>query len=800
MSRTLKRLQSLGAKAGAFALSGVLALSMTPAIALANDGQSGLRTASVLVASESDDGSVLGYVNSSDQTKAIIGESDPLNGGVELKSAADNTYQYKGFAHSDGGSHYQAYSLYTKLTTDANGTLTAIDVTSGNDTFAGKWGYQPAKVASGKGASTAIRGYLPTGFDFEVVKQGSAYSPKLSANDSVKDVESTLNSIALVKVTQSGSEYSASKEKAVYAVTSGRDGSTTVTKDDNFVTLDASGSPSIDLAKGSDYNLVRCTYIIGSEQTAFDMYFFAGDSASVAKEYAQSALSPTTWTEDPTSGYSANRDRWMHIVGSVMLRELGSWGAVIKDSTRATDTGLDGEIATLDTVSGATKTSSPFNQALEAAKAAGYVKGVSDDLVFTIDGDRASGSESLPRIDVTADSKDMSSVVTSNGNDVLSVVFPYKDTELTRADSHGVSLTKVSVYALKNQTVGTQGMMALAKQNSGSDEQPYEALEEYTAKDAVGGMWAFADATASESQDLRHKYVTAIDDANITFEYERYDDPLLITLKNKDVTHVVMQYSMGHGTIAIAYDIASMKAVANASAKSSLVYDVQPFFAQSTDAQELATSKLTSDEFTKTPGSIVLKDGKYVFTGEEIKPEIEKVLTKSGAELSSSEYTAFYSDNTNAGTATVTVTLKNSGATLTSSSQKTFTIERAQVAKPVAKANPVYSGKLLEAVAAGTGYTVSNGSAVDAGRGRRRLRPDARRRRCGRRWGFRRRRQRRRRKRVRCRRPVTRAVAPALSARSTRRVDGRVSECSPHSRSCSVTSRRSFPCLCPFRG
>ena len=69
-----------------------------------------------------------------------------------------------------------------------------------------------------------------------------------------------------------------------------------------------------------------------------------------------------------------------------------------------------------------------------------------------------------------------------------------------------------------------------------------------------------------------------------------------------------------------------------------------------------------------------MPEGGYVFDGEAKEPAV--TVTLGGSTLASSNYTVDYSDNINAGTATVTVTGKN---TYTGSATKNFTITKAEL-------------------------------------------------------------------------------------------------------------------------
>ena len=96
------------------------------------------------------------------------------------------------------------------------------------------------------------------------------------------------------------------------------------------------------------------------------------------------------------------------------------------------------------------------------------------------------------------------------------------------------------------------------------------------------------------------------------------------------------------------------------------------------------------------------------YTGSAITPaiDIETTLTLD------TDYTIEYSDNTNVGTATVTVTgIGNYGGTI----ERTFTINPKTVPVPTAVIGLIYTGSEQTGVAGGEGYTVTGGTATATG-------------------------------------------------------------------------------------
>ncbi|MCI8648470.1 MAG: hypothetical protein HFE76_17140, partial [Firmicutes bacterium] len=104
------------------------------------------------------------------------------------------------------------------------------------------------------------------------------------------------------------------------------------------------------------------------------------------------------------------------------------------------------------------------------------------------------------------------------------------------------------------------------------------------------------------------------------------------------------------------------------------------------------------------------------YTGKAIEPAVA-VTDKAGKEIAAEEYTVIYSNNKDAGTATVTVAAKSSSA-YTGSVSATFTIKPAALTADMVKvANATYTGKAVKpavSVASGVDYTVAykNNTAV----------------------------------------------------------------------------------------
>ena len=106
---------------------------------------------------------------------------------------------------------------------------------------------------------------------------------------------------------------------------------------------------------------------------------------------------------------------------------------------------------------------------------------------------------------------------------------------------------------------------------------------------------------------------------------------------------------------------------------------------------------------TVTAPAITVSGAPFVYTGSAITPAVT-VKDDLGNTVDPKEYTVSCKDNTNAGTATITIT-DNAGGNYTVSGSKTFTIAKAASAlatAPAAKTGLSYNGKEQELITAGT--------------------------------------------------------------------------------------------------
>ena len=660
------------------ALAGVLALGLAPIGRTAAVADDGLQAQSADLTTQHYD-----YVNT---TGKVL--SDTLSDGVVRVDStdADQVYEYMGYVHSDG-SHYGPYSLYTYITTDANGYITALDMTSGNDMWTGKWG--------AKGSNPAIEGYLPDGVNFEATHNtDGTWTPTLRNAGlngySISDLKVTFLSVnstgtadALgVNQNPDGSRTTGSGQNQtklpVYTSTDGSvdsNGNITVPSTASGVvtsvteSTDSEGNTTYALTTGdvvdaNYYNVVKCAYTLyrpsatvnpddkNIDKVTFNTYFTVGTHSTDGDDYIDT-IEATTWKE--TDVNTTNRDGWTGLTATLALRMLGSWNAWLQNSS--VSTGLDGELASIDTVSGATKTSDKFVRALNQAYADGYVKGVAEDVAVTIDKNDAS----LDEIDINSKPQD-GTTVTKNNDGTYTVNAHHR-----LYGGGRLSFLNVYPFNLSDKSVGTVGMKELAKATyhdtaasdyAGEEAAPYQYLKSYNETDTseadpdkVAKLVAFGSAATEPTT------VTAIgdDDPYISLTYTNdgaragNDMPITLTTKSADVTHVVFRYLLGHATFSIAYDLEAMSQVSDVSAKlaaasaadeatvtsartayDALPYDVRPFTSglANLKAQEAAiaaakaattvskgdTATVSSQSFTVTKAATDSAQGAVAFT------------------------------------------------------------------------------------------------------------------------------------------------------------------------------------------
>lgn len=131
--------------------------------------------------------------------------------------------------------------------------------------------------------------------------------------------------------------------------------------------------------------------------------------------------------------------------------------------------------------------------------------------------------------------------------------------------------------------------------------------------------------------------------------------------------------------------------------KPTKVYDAnsKPTVTASTTIQAVATltdyanSAIASARLVQNP-TITLAESEYTYTGSAITPEVSSVMDGE-TPIDASEYTVSYSNNTNAGTATVTIT-DNAGGDYIVYGSTTFTINPASVTLTANSGTEAYDG------------------------------------------------------------------------------------------------------------
>lgn len=517
-----EKLLGFGPKAGAVALAACIGAMGVPAMALAS------------------------YAPSNNSGRAVMTSTgDSWNGQLKkgaIKTNADGTKtaSYTGIAHSDLV-HYSAYGLTTQITFEKDGTVTGINLTSGNETFAGAWGYKNAAKQM-----AAVDGYLPDGCSFEVTgNRADGFKPAIKGADSLGVTFSGLSYYAVDAAGKATKVEPKVTSAASSAAAGGRarPGAASSTYDDwNYKT--GTVKPS-----DASVNVVCVTYSIGAETALkFNTYFAidaAGnvdaDASSAANKYLDS-IAKTTWDVTPDlTGTMAetNRDKWTVVMATVsMQRELQSWSKSLASGFEA-----PGEIDDLDTISGATKTSEPFVAALNQAVKDGYVKSIAQNVKLTID----KGSKNA--IDVNASPADRSTVAKDKqGNYVLTNSFPYGE---DRSQSHGTTLDSIATYAIDGK-VSTAEVAKIAKGRS-----DYQPLNTYSPKSIIGYEEDDGDPIYSEGWP-DFKDITG--DIAVAYDTKDGTAPIAITVNNPKITYLALTYTIGHGTITVVYDLAQMEA------------------------------------------------------------------------------------------------------------------------------------------------------------------------------------------------------------------------------------------------
>ena len=622
MSKRFSGLKSFGSKAVSVIASGALALSLTPAIALANTAD---------LQAQSVDLSTQHYEYSNKSGLAIGNQNGDYPAGQWVQTAAQakaGTYIYKGYAHGDNA-HYGTYSLYTELTVK-NKVLTGINLRSGVDTFFGKWGmYSPHSDG------WVVDGWLPDGVNLKVDRTTDAagnpvLTPVLSGADaygsSVSGVylESTdgVNlSKAYTQTTtttnrRTGEKTTSTAETDKFAVDSADNAADYGGWADGKLTIRS----KLGDGKANPTNLVNIVYKIG-EYAPFSTYIMVDDTDADADKYLDSIVATDYSGAAKVDGMgNTNRDRWTKtMLTETAQRWLIPW--------------ISGETEELDTISGATKTSEPFDEALNEAAIAGYFTSVADDLKLTIDeGDNVEDTQTFGRSDYT----DQTTVsINEAGQYVLDADFFSSEAEGT----HGVVPNSIEVYAIdENGPAVTQNLQ--------------RATPGYTAESSTTSV-----STAYDGDDFSWN-----------------PDTGELVVKDPAVTHVRMVYTLGHADSRHAYSLADMVQVGEVESTISAM--------NASDAKSVAAARLAYDALSS--------DVRGFVTNYSTLAKAESAAAQPAKQTISGKKSASKTLTVGKGAKklakkTKALTLTNKGKTATTYAVKTWTTKAAKKYFTVAK-------------------------------------------------------------------------------------------------------------------
>ena len=250
--------------------------------------------------------------------------------GVVKNADGTKTASYTGIAHSDL-IHYAAYGLETQITFDSKGKVTAVNLTSGNETFAGAWGYKNADKQM-----AAVDGYLPDGCSFAVTgNRKGGFKPAVISADSLA---SSMVALAYYSVDANGKATAVAPKTTTSAAGGSSTGKARPGSGSTTTYDDWNAKTGVLKVSDESVNVVCITYSIGAESALkFNTYFAIAadgsvdtDASSAANKYLDT-IKATTWETSPDlTGTMAqtNCDKWTVVMATVNLqRQLLSWSA-----------------------------------------------------------------------------------------------------------------------------------------------------------------------------------------------------------------------------------------------------------------------------------------------------------------------------------------------------------------------------------------------------------------------------------------------------------------------------------------
>lgn len=506
------------------------------------------------------------------------------------------------------------------------------------------------------------------------ISAGAVVTPTL-AYASESDTDATIETVYGGYEIDSATLYQVNAQGGIYELDSdGNVVTETVTEDDGDVVEEAVTLGSADAEVADDgtitvedtscesgYGVLATTFVIGS--------YFKFTQYTALNDYGQKySFEPTNFFEAISGIGQKNRDEYTaYAFNLVTERELASFVDNLNSG------GTDETAATVDIVSGATKSSDAVVEAVYAALGYYYPITNKDGLTYSVTSGRSSttvGQAATPT-PVLASSDEGKAASGTDGWDAIftsvaddleltmdaNVSEDYEGTEGTIDANDTTTVTKdsdgnyvVTSGLFTNSDYFTTGSVALydygeseltdlESVNLGFQtgyvvngaESGYEGCDEY-----VGG--------AISSTSINHGFLGALGCT--------YDDDYEITeYGTVDVTD-------SDGNTIATYDAATDSLTVLDSSVTHVAFGFNIAKASTNDASGIAGAAYDLEELYYTDissATVTLESASATYTGSAITPAVSSVVL-DGVTLDSSAYSVSYADNVNAGTATVTVT------------------------------------------------------------------------------------------------------------------------------------------------
>ena len=285
------------------------------------------------------------------------------------------------------------------------------------------------------------------------------------------------------------------------------------------------------------------------------------------------------------------------------------------------------------------------------------------------------------------------------------------DNEKIEYTGSELSVTVQSVV-LDEQTLNADTDYEVSGNTTGTDKGEYTVT--VTGKGNYTGTatakWKITDALME---------VTA-EDVNVPYDGAAHG--IVVTVKAKKTQQPIESATISYGTVEGTYGEPASPTVTDVKGSPLTVY--YQIVANGYET-ETGSATVTITPKTVNSPSITVAEGTYPYTGAAIEPT---VTVKDGeTEIPNSEYTVTYSNNTNAGTATVTIADAEGGNYAITETNKTFDIAPKTVSSPtitVAEGTYSYTGSAItpavtvkdgETVIPDTEYTVGYSNNTNPG-------------------------------------------------------------------------------------